>query len=192
MTTVPPTPPKPKGAAKPGLTGWLEDHRTQAYIGAAGLVIAIALYVKSRDSAAAASTGTTAASTAVPTSTADTTGTDAYNGIEDQVLGLQSALLALQNPQTGSSVPSPTTSNPGPPSITPAVATAPALQPSGTSTGPAPTPLPATSAAGTWTNPDSAFSIGPTGIQQVAGATYPGASSGETSGEFYSIPGDPY
>jgi hypothetical protein len=130
MSTVPSALPPKKPAGK-GLGAWFTGHKTQAYIGAAGLVITIALYVKSKDSASATSAGTTD-STAVPTSTADTTGTDAYNGIEDQVLGLQSALLGLQtgSASTTSSVGTTSSSDPGQPvSTSPSVATSPALQP---------------------------------------------------------------
>lgn len=125
------SPPVPAVKGK-GFGAWFTGHKTQAYIGTAAAVATLALYVRSKNNAAAASTGTTA-STAVPTSTADTTGTDAFNGIEDQVLGLQSALLGIQN-GTGSSTGVTPPTNLGqlpvtqlPASTTPALATAPAL-----------------------------------------------------------------
>lgn len=95
-------------------TDWLKTHKNEAYLGSAGTVVALALYVKSRKAASSSSSGTSE-STEMPTSTADTTGTDAYNGIEDQVLGLQSALLGLAANGLGGS---PTTGpNPGGPNI---------------------------------------------------------------------------
>jgi hypothetical protein len=129
-------PPPVKGK---GFSAWFTGHKTQAYIGAAGVVATIALVVKSRNKAAAAGASTT--STAVPTTTADTTQSDAFNGIEDQVLGLQSAILAIQNPQPTAAPGTPSTttlpgavsqplpfqSAPQPVSTTPAVASAPAL-----------------------------------------------------------------
>lgn len=90
----------PKGGSgegkKPQSTSqWLKTHKQEAALGAGGIVIALALYVRSRKATgAASSTSTTPSSTVVP-ATANTTGTDVYSGLEDQILGLQQAVLGM-------------------------------------------------------------------------------------------------
>ncbi len=80
------------------LTAWFTAHKPEVALGAGGIVVTIALYVRSRNAASTSSsttgTGTTASTTEIPT-TADTTDSDVYNGLESQILGLQQATLAL-------------------------------------------------------------------------------------------------
>ncbi len=81
------------------LNEWFAKHKTEALAGAGGLVLALALYAKSKSSSASSSTGaTTGTSTLYPPAVANTTGTDTYTGLENQILGLQQGLLSLQNP----------------------------------------------------------------------------------------------
>jgi hypothetical protein len=104
---------------------WVKAHKPEAALGGAGLGATLYLAYRQRKAAAAAGGSSTAATTAanasyaMPQSTADTTQSDAFSGIEDQVVGLQSALLALQNPAAPAA---PTTPAPA----TPAAAAAPA------------------------------------------------------------------
>ena len=87
---MPPAPAAPKEGASP--PNWLQAHRTEVFIGVGGIVITIALYMRSKNSAAAA-TSTTPSTSVVP-STADTTQSDLYNGLESQINGLASAVSA--------------------------------------------------------------------------------------------------
>lgn len=76
---------------------WLKTHKPEAGIAAAGMVVALVLYQRSKSNAAGTTgTNATTQSYAMPATTANTTGTDAYSGIESQVLGLQQAFLATQ------------------------------------------------------------------------------------------------
>jgi hypothetical protein len=86
---------------------WLKTHKQEAALGGAGLVVAIALYVRSKN--ASSSSGTTTASTGNPATVDDTTATDYYSGLENQITGLQSALLgagtqAPYSPPTNESI----------------------------------------------------------------------------------------
>ncbi len=103
MSTAPdPTIPKkgPAGAEHHSLGAWYAQHKVEAIIGLAGIAVTVALYMRSRANAAGSSAGaTTTSSSLYPTSVANTTGTDAYTGLESQILGLQQGLLTLQNPQ---------------------------------------------------------------------------------------------
>jgi hypothetical protein len=94
-------PPAKKGSAG----AWVKGHKPEAALGGLGIAVTLFLAYRARkaNAAAGASGSTTPASTAVPVSTADTTSSDAFSGLESQVVGLQSALLALQNPAGPSS-----------------------------------------------------------------------------------------
>jgi hypothetical protein len=113
-TTPPPDPGAPGDPAAPatkgGLAAWFKKQgKTTWYVGGAGIVVAIALYVKSRKSAAGTSTS---ASTATPDSTvlptSEFTGTDGgggdfggdLSGLETSIAGLQTSIAGLQ-PGTG-------------------------------------------------------------------------------------------
>lgn len=84
-------------------TQWLKTHKPEAALGGVGVAATIFLALRARSanaSGTSAANQSTAypASSVLPVSTADTTQSDAFSGIEDQVVGLQSALLALQSP----------------------------------------------------------------------------------------------
>jgi hypothetical protein len=72
---------------------WLKSHKPEAALGGGGIVVALVLYERSKSNSSGGSAATTQ-SYADPATTADTTGSDAYSGIENQVLGLQQAFLA--------------------------------------------------------------------------------------------------
>ncbi len=100
---------------------WFKTHKQEAIIGGGGLVVALALYVKSRN-ASASSSSSTPSSTVVP-AVSDTTGTDEFSGVEDQILGLQSAVLGMAAagsapPSTGAlspgTIPAPVPASPAP------------------------------------------------------------------------------
>jgi len=102
-------------------TAWVKAHREEVGLGVAGMVLTLALYMKSKKAKAGTSgSASTANSTIDPATgqaygspadqaylaqqtsalngTANTTGSDIYNGLENQILGLQQATLALQQP----------------------------------------------------------------------------------------------
>jgi hypothetical protein len=125
--------------------------------------LAVILYAKSqKGSGTGGTTGTVTGTTASylnPATTATTTGTDAYSGIEDQVLGLQQAFLASQAANT-----TPTTKT------TPAPAPTAAPQP-------APTPYAGETQVGSgW----SEYSPAP--IKGLTGASYVGLANGTVAG----------
>ncbi len=99
---------------------WLKTHKQEAALGAGGIVVAIALYMKSRANAAANSSSSTSsgtlsstpASVAYPTGVANTTGTDLYTGLESQISQLQAAITAAQQP-----APAPSVSSSPPPGL---------------------------------------------------------------------------
>lgn len=96
MTTTTP----PPAASKKSAGAWIKGHKPEAALGGAGIAVTLFLAYRARqkNAAAGASSSSTGPSTAVPVSTADTTSSDAFSGLESQVVGLQSALLGLQNP----------------------------------------------------------------------------------------------
>jgi hypothetical protein len=63
---------------------WLKSHKQEAALGAGGIVVAIALYVRSKN----ASSSSSGASSTTP-ATADTTSSDLYNALEGQIANLQ-------------------------------------------------------------------------------------------------------
>ncbi len=86
---------------------WLKTHKQEAILGAGGIVVAIALYMRSR-SQAAANSGAAASSLATPNATStypagyvDTSSTDLYNGLEGQITSLQSAIAQASAAQSG-------------------------------------------------------------------------------------------
>jgi len=74
---------------------WVKGHRTETILGAGGIVVTIALYVRSRNNAAANSGTGTSQTFATPTGTADTTNSDLYNGLEGQIGQLQQAVASI-------------------------------------------------------------------------------------------------
>lgn len=76
------------------LTGWLKGHRVETLLGAGGIVVTIALYVRSKNSSTSGGSGTTA-STVEPDGTADTTDSDLYNDLEGQIEQLGTAVNGL-------------------------------------------------------------------------------------------------
>lgn len=100
----------------------LKAHKPEVLVGAAGAVAAIALYLRQKHTkAAGASPGSPAVSTPATTVTpgyapfpgttvATTTGTDAYTGMENQILGLQQAILGLATKSTSTKPTSSSTS----------------------------------------------------------------------------------
>lgn len=108
----------------------LKRHKTELLVGAAGLVVAVALYsrskAKSTSGAPAVTPGGYYPSSGAVGGTATTYGTDALTGMENQILGLQQAALASS--AAGAGAPA-------------APASVPALSYSGTSSAP-PTPAP--------------------------------------------------
>lgn len=134
-------PPAAGGRAR----GWLQNNKTMAIAAAAVMAAAagLALYHKHQVTKAAA-TATPATTSTTGTSTYDTSATDAYNTLEQQITALQN------NQTTTTTTPPPTTTAP-PPVTTPPPSTSsppPATTPppGGTSGGP-----PATSPTATWT-----------------------------------------
>lgn len=98
---------------------WLKTHREEALLGGGGIVVTIALYMRSRSkssssssSSAPSASGAVPTPVAYPTSTGSTTGTDVASGMESQILGLQSALLALKAQPSASSAGGTTTAPP--------------------------------------------------------------------------------
>jgi hypothetical protein len=116
-----PTPPTPTGkgaasaAGKKGIGAWYAGHKPEALLGAAGIVVTLALYVRSKNAAAAASGSTTPAtgstSTVMPGTLAPDTGSYGngggdITGLESVLTGLGQQLTALQGQQaTGSGTP---------------------------------------------------------------------------------------
>ena len=87
MAALKPPPVKgaPKGGGPPKTGAWLKSHKQEAALGAGGIVVAIALYVRSKNAASGSSSG---ASSTTP-ATADTTSADLYNALEGQIANLQ-------------------------------------------------------------------------------------------------------
>ena len=81
-------------AGSPKMGSWIKTHKNEAILAGGGIVVAIALYVKSKNASSSSGTAATQ-SYANPATVADTTATDAYSGLENQVLGLQQAFLGL-------------------------------------------------------------------------------------------------
>jgi hypothetical protein len=86
---------------------WLKTHKQEAALGAGGVVVAIALYVRSRSNAASGSSSSTAgyatpnSSSTYPAGYVDTSSTDLYNGLEGQIVGLQAAIQQASAAQQG-------------------------------------------------------------------------------------------
>lgn len=96
MATAPAAP--AKAAAKKGIGAWYAGHKPEALIGAAGIVVTLALYVRSKNASAAASgTGTTvtpSTSQVLPGTTAPFTGDTGSSGGGD-ITGLESIISQL-------------------------------------------------------------------------------------------------
>ena len=113
------------------IAAWVKGHKPETVLGVGGIGATVLLALRARSKNAASSTtssSSTPDSTVLPTSTADTTDSDAFNGIEEQVTGLQSALLGLssQLAGTGSGTGGGTSGSSGSSSGSTAPATAPA------------------------------------------------------------------
>lgn len=78
---------------------WLKTHKNEAMLAGGGVVVAIALYVKSQSSSSGSSSTD---ATEVP-ATADTTDSDVYNALEGQIESLSGAVSTLQGLSPGSS-----------------------------------------------------------------------------------------
>jgi hypothetical protein len=85
------------------LDAWLKTHKQEAILGGGGIAITVILYLRSRSKSTATPSSSSSPSAngavptvAYPTSTANTTGTDAISGLESQILGLQTAVLNLK------------------------------------------------------------------------------------------------
>ncbi len=105
-----PTPPAKAatGAGKKGFMAWYAGHKNEALLGGAGIVVAIALYVKSKNAAAASGTSSTAtpSSTVMPGTTAPSTyggGGGDMSGFGDTLAELQQEIAALSPNSGGSS-----------------------------------------------------------------------------------------
>jgi len=94
------------GAGKKGFAAWYAGHKNEALLGGAGIVVAIALYVKSKNAASSTSSGATpSTSTVMPGTTAPSTyggGGGDMSGIDELLQQLQTEVSALQ-PSAGSS-----------------------------------------------------------------------------------------
>lgn len=100
----------------PPLGAQLKNHKTELLVGGAGVVMAIALYVKSKGSSSSTTPATTTTGTGTVvegTSVATTTGTDIYGGLENQILGLQQAVLGLSTNKPTTTTPKTPTPNQG-------------------------------------------------------------------------------
>lgn len=112
------------------LSAFFKAHKPETVLGAGAAVVTVVLAMRARSKNAAGSSAATTsssgtaypASSVLPVTTADTTSSDAFTGIEDQVVGLQSALLALQNPAAPSGTAVTTPSTPAAPAPAPAPA----------------------------------------------------------------------
>ncbi len=111
-------------------SNWYATHKQEALLGAGGIVVTIALYARSKKASSAASTSAGATSSSIDPATglpygsaADnaalaaqqgalysqgTTGTDVYNGLENQILGLQQAFVGSQGTPAPTTTPAPT------------------------------------------------------------------------------------
>ena len=116
----------------------LKAHKDEVLIGGAGIAVTAALYLRSKSKNATTAASTTSASGATvvtpgyiasPGATvATTSGTDAYNGMETQILGLQQDLMGLTT-SGFSTRPAGTTIEPGAPVQSSSGSGAGALQP---------------------------------------------------------------
>jgi hypothetical protein len=93
---------------------WFKTHKPEAALGVGGIVVAIVLAQRSKKGA-----GSGGASKATPTSyavpaTADTSATDAFSGLENQILGLQSAFVGSQAAKAAPTTPASTPAASGP------------------------------------------------------------------------------
>jgi Flp pilus assembly protein TadG len=81
---------------------WFKTHKQETALGAGGIVVAIALYVRQKNAAAGGSSSSGASSTTP--ATADTTDADLYNELESQIasLGQQTSSGKRQGQRTGS------------------------------------------------------------------------------------------
>lgn len=105
------TPPVPAAAAKTagkkGIGAWYAGHKPEALLGAAGIVVTLALYVKSKNAAAGSGTSSTATpstSTVMPGTLAPDTGSSGsgggdISGLEGILSGLGQQLTQLQGQQ---------------------------------------------------------------------------------------------
>lgn len=128
-------------AGKQSFSAWYAGHKPEALLGAGGIVVAIALYVKSRNAAAASSSGTNAPASQVisPGTLAPYTGSP---GGSSDMSGIDSILAGLGNQlsQIQGQLPAPGT--PGTPAAAaPAASTPPAPTPTQYGYGEVPTSL---------------------------------------------------
>lgn len=76
-------------------TAWFQKHKTEVILGGGGIVVTIALYMRSKANSAASGSTTATQSSAMPLTTADTTNTDLYDALEGQVQGLSTSVAAV-------------------------------------------------------------------------------------------------
>ncbi|MGA2835499.1 MAG: hypothetical protein ABSF84_02770 [Acidimicrobiales bacterium] len=86
---------------------WLKSHKPEAALGVAGIVVAIVLYERSKNGSS--STSAANETYANPATVADTTDSDAYSGLESQILGLQTAFLGQSSSAAAATAASSTT-----------------------------------------------------------------------------------
>lgn len=112
-------PPFPKGgAAKPGSLKDEFRRKPALVVGAGGVAVVViyALMKRNSTAAAGADTGTGSAATQNSTPSYDSTGTDVYNSLADQLTSLQGQIAGLTPPPQGVVTPPPATT-PKAPSI---------------------------------------------------------------------------
>lgn len=92
------------GAAKKGIGAWYAGHKPEALLGAAGIVVTLALYVRSKGaSGAAAPTATPSTSTVMPGTLAPATGS--YGNGGGDITGVESLLSQLSGQITALGTP---------------------------------------------------------------------------------------
>jgi hypothetical protein len=105
------------------LAAQMKTHKTELLVGALGLGAAALYYLRTRSSSSTTSSTVVQTPTGtVGTGVATTTGTDAYNGMENQILGLQAAVVGLGAAHATSGGVSTTTGQATTPSPTPTTA----------------------------------------------------------------------
>lgn len=109
-------------AGKKSFSAWYAGHKPEAAIGAAGIVVAIALYVKSKNAAASSGNATPSTSTVMPGTLAPDTGNFGGGdlaGLDSVLSQLSNQLGALQPTGSSSSAGSAPGSQPAPPTTLP-------------------------------------------------------------------------
>lgn len=74
---------------------WFQAHKTEVMVGGAGIVVTIALYMRSKANSSGAGTTAATQSYGNPATVADTTTADLYDNLANQIQGLGSSVANL-------------------------------------------------------------------------------------------------